>query len=127
LQQAAKDFNRAHEIDPTLYAHIGKALSDSIAHRRADGLQVLHGLENKITERGVVEPEAVYKIAQAYAVLGDRSSALRMLRRSVESGFFSYPYIATDPLLNGIRSEDAFVQTLDIARQRHEAFKRTFF
>jgi DNA-binding winged helix-turn-helix (wHTH) protein/TolB-like protein len=127
LQQAAKDFNRAYEIDPTLYAHIGKALSDSIAHRRADGLQVLHGLENKITERGVVEPEAVYKIAQAYAVLGDRSSALRMLRRSVESGFFSYPYIATDPLLNGIRSEDAFVQTLDIARQRHEAFKRTFF
>jgi hypothetical protein len=50
-----------------------------------------------------------------------------MLRRSVESGFFSYPYIATDPLLNGIRSEDAFAKILDTARQRHEAFKRTFF
>jgi DNA-binding winged helix-turn-helix (wHTH) protein/TolB-like protein/Tfp pilus assembly protein PilF len=126
-ERASKDFDRAYETDPTLYAQIGNALSDSIANRREDGLQVLHGLENKITERGVGEPEAIYKIAQAYAVLGDKVSALRMLHRSIESGFFSYPYIATDPLLNGIRSEDSFVQTLEMARQRHEAFKRTFF
>src|SRR6266568_9686860 len=25
----------------------------------------------------------------------------------LESGFFSYPYVATDPLLNGLRSEGA--------------------
>jgi hypothetical protein len=50
-----------------------------------------------------------------------------MLRRSEESGFFSYPYMATDPLLNGIRSETEFGKTLEAARQRHEAFRRTFF
>jgi DNA-binding winged helix-turn-helix (wHTH) protein/TolB-like protein/Tfp pilus assembly protein PilF len=127
FERASKDFDRAYETDPTMYAKIGKALSESIAHRGADGLQILHGLESKITERDVGDPEAMYKIAQVYAVLGDKASALRMLRRSVESGFFSYPYIATDPLLNGVRNEVAFRQTLDVARQRHEVFRRAFF
>ena len=127
FERASKDFDRAYEIDPTLYAQIGKALSDSIADRDADGLRILYGLESKIAERGGGEPEALYKIAQAYAVLGDKASALRMLRRSVESGFFSYPYMATDPLLNGLRSDVAFGQTLEAAHQRSEAFRETFF
>jgi hypothetical protein len=87
----------------------------------------LRGLESKIRERGVGDPEAVYKIAQAYAVLGDKVSALRMLRRSVESGFFCYPYVVADPLLNGLHIEPEFGQILKVARQRHEAFKSSFF
>lgn len=127
FEHASKDFDRAYELDQSLYVQIGKALSESIAHRQADGLKILRGLETRITERGVGDPEAAYKIAQAFAVLGDTSSALRMLRRSVESGFFSYPYIATDPLLNGLRREGQFAQVLEVAHQRHEAFKATFF
>jgi hypothetical protein len=49
-------------------------------------MEILHNLENKITERGVGDPEAAYKMAEAYTVLGDKVAALRMLRRSVESG-----------------------------------------
>jgi hypothetical protein len=106
---------------------IGKALSNSRAHRKAEGLEILRGLEGKIAERGVGDPEAAYKIAQVFAVLGDNVSGPRMLRRSVESGFFCYPYVATDPLLNGLRSEPEFGQILGVARQRHEAFKAKFF
>ncbi|MGC1965426.1 MAG: hypothetical protein WA673_03140 [Candidatus Acidiferrales bacterium] len=124
---ASKDFDRAYEVDPTLYAQIGKALSNSIAHRKAAGLENLRGLESKMTEREVGNPEAAYKVAQAFDVLGDKVSALRMLRRSVESAFFCYPYVATDPLLNGLRSEPEFAQILEVARQRHEAFKASFF
>jgi len=127
FEQAAKDFDRAYEIDPTLYAGIGKALSDSIHERPGEGLDLLRGLETKIRERGVGDPEATYKIAQAYAVLGDKTSALRALRMSVESGFFSYPYVAKDPLLSALRSEPEFTQTLNIARQRYEAFKSSLF
>jgi tetratricopeptide (TPR) repeat protein len=127
FERASKDFDRAYEIDPTLYAQIGKALSESIADRGPDGLRILGGLEKKITERGVGDPEAVYKIAQAYAVLEDETSALRMLRRSIESGFFPDSYIAADPLLNRLHREPEFGRILEIARQRREAFKRTFF
>jgi DNA-binding winged helix-turn-helix (wHTH) protein/TolB-like protein len=127
FDQASKDFDRAYELDPTLYAGVGKALSDSIHLRSAEGLQLLTGLERKIRDRGVGDPEAAYKIAQAYANLGDKTSALRVLRTSVESGFFSYPYIAKDPLLNDLHSEPEFAQILNIARQRYEAFKSSFF
>jgi hypothetical protein len=110
-----------------LYAGIGKALSDSIHQRKAEGLDLLSRLESKIRERGVGDPEATYKIAQAYAVLGDQVSAIRVLRMSVESGFFCYPYLSQDPLLKDLHGEAEFDRILNMARQRHEAFKRSFF
>ena len=81
---------------------------------------ILHALETKINERGVVDPEAMYKIAQAYASIGDKASALRVLRHSIENGFFPYPYFATDPLLDSLRSEGEFSKLMEAARQRHE-------
>lgn len=127
FQQAAKDFDHAYELDPSLYAQIGKALSESIVHRDADGLKLLRGSEAKIAERGVGDPEAMYKIAQAYALLGDNVSALRMLRQSIENGFFCYPYFKTDPLLNPLRNEPEFAPLLKVAQQRYEAFRSKFF
>ena len=125
--QASRDFDRAYELEPTLYTGIGKALGDSIHQRNAEGRELLSGLEKQIKERGVGDPEASYKIAQAYAVLGDKISAIRVLRTSVEAGFFSYPYIVDDPLLNPLHQEPGFTQILDVARQRHDAFKNSFF
>jgi hypothetical protein len=108
LDLAARDFDRAYQLDPTLYTRIGKAFSDSIAHQNSDGLELLHQLENRIQQRGVGDPEATYKIAQAYAALGDKPSALRMLRYSIDHGFFAYPYFIDDPLLDSIRNEGQF-------------------
>ena len=51
-------------------------------------------------QRGVGDLEATYKIAQPYAVLGDKASALRTLLMSIENGFFPYAYFTTDPLLD---------------------------
>jgi DNA-binding winged helix-turn-helix (wHTH) protein/TolB-like protein/Flp pilus assembly protein TadD len=127
FDQASKDFDRAYELEPTLYTGIGKALSDSIHQRNAEGRELLSGLERQIRERGVGDPEASYKIAQAYAVLGDKISAIRVLRTSVEAGFFSYPYIADDPLLNNLHLEPEFNEILKAARQRHDAFRNSFF
>jgi len=125
--RAAKDFDRAFELDPYLYTQIGKALSDSISHRNADSLEILHGLEKKIGERGVGDPEATYKIAQAYSILGDKAAALRVLRSSVEGGFFSYPYLATDPLLDPLRKEPEFREILNVSQRRHQSFRDKFF
>jgi len=126
-ERAAKDFDRAFELDPSLYAQIGKALSDSIAHRNADGLEILRQLETKIERRGVGDPEAIYKIAQAYAVLGDKNSATRVFRQSVASGFFSYRYFMMDPLLDNLRNQSEFEPIMKSARQRYEAFRSKFF
>ena len=126
-EQASRDFERAYQLQPSLYAQIGKALNGAILHQETKGLEILHTVEGRIKERGVGDPEAVYKIAQAYAILQDKASALRTLRSSVESGFFSYPYLKSDPLLNGLRNEPEFGHILETARQRHQAFKTKFF
>jgi len=56
----------------------------------------------------------MYKISQAYSILGDKISALRVLRRSIEGGFFCYPYFTTDPLLIGLRKEAEFTTLLNV-------------
>jgi hypothetical protein len=127
FDRASRDFDRAYELEPTLYTGIGKAFSDSIHQRAPQGLVLLSGMESKMKERGVGDPEAAYKIAQAYAVLGDKISAMRVLRLSVQSGFFCYPYIARDQLLSGLHGVPEFNEILSTARQRHEAFKVSFF
>jgi DNA-binding winged helix-turn-helix (wHTH) protein/TolB-like protein/tetratricopeptide (TPR) repeat protein len=125
--QAAKDFDRAWQLEQTLYTQTGKALSHSIAHRNPEGLELLHDLERKIEQRGIGDPEGTYKIAEAYAVLGDKPSALRMLRFSIEHGFFAWPYFQNDPLLTNIRNEPQFTELLTIAHSRHQAFQQKFF
>jgi len=127
-EQAEKHFDHAFELNRSvMQAEIGKALSFGIQHQTTEGSAILGTLEKKINERGVRDPEAIYKIAQAYAQLGDKTSALRVMRQSIENGFFSYPYFANDPLLATLRQENAFSEIMSTARRRHEAFKMEFF
>jgi TolB-like protein len=125
---AAEALDHAYEIDPTmLQAQVGKALSYRIHHQNSQGLALLNAAERKIRQRGVGDPEAMYKLAEAYSELGDTASALSMFRHSVESGFFPYPYFARDPLMDPIRQQSEFQKALQIARQRSEVFKSRFF
>jgi DNA-binding winged helix-turn-helix (wHTH) protein/TolB-like protein/Flp pilus assembly protein TadD len=125
---AAADFDRAYELDPSLlHAQVGKALSYGIGGQNTKGLALLHEAEGRIKDRGVGDSEAIYKIAQAYSVLGDRTSALRMLAYSIDHGFFASPYFTADPLLNNLRNNADFDRLMKIAQDRHEAFKKKFF
>jgi DNA-binding winged helix-turn-helix (wHTH) protein/TolB-like protein/Tfp pilus assembly protein PilF len=127
-EQAQKHFDHASELDPSvMHTEVGKALGFGIQRHTAEGVAILGMLERKINERGVRDPEAIYKIAQAYAQLGDKTSALRVMRQSIENGFFPYPYLANDPLLDALRQDNAFSEILSTARRRHEAFKSEFF
>jgi tetratricopeptide (TPR) repeat protein len=126
--RAAETLDHAYELEPQmLQAEVGKALSYGIRQQKEKGLALLHDTEDKISERGVGDPEALYKVAQAYAELGDTASALRTFRHSIENGFFPYPYFVRDPLLKNLRQEAGFEAALQPAKQRHEAFRRKFF
>ena len=67
-ERARANFARAYELDPSLlHAQIGKAISFEISGNTAQGLEMLHKAERRVDERGVRDPEAIYKIAQAYS------------------------------------------------------------
>ena len=126
-KNAAVDFDRAYDLEPSLYTQIGKALSHAVAGDLEQGLEVLKDTERKMDERGVSDAEAMYKVAQGYAIVGDKPSALRMLRRSIEGGFFCYPYIKDDPLLANLHDEAEYNRQLEAARKSHDEFKSRFF
>ena len=126
--QAATDFDTAYERNSSLLpVQVGKAISYSIRHQNVQGLKLLRQTEDMIEERGVSDPEGIYKVAQAYALLGDKPDALHMLRHSIGDGFFCYPYFMHDPLLQSLHGEPEFRSLLDQAKARHEQFKRMFF
>ena len=126
-KESSAYFDRAYQLNPTLMpAQIGKALGYGLAGRTASGIKLLKEVEEKIIKSGVADAEGVYKIAQAFAALNDRPSALRLLRRSINGGFFCYPYFTKDPLLDNLRGEAEFAELMDLARLRHEEFKRQF-
>jgi serine/threonine-protein kinase len=127
-ERAMRDFDRVYDLDPTLLpANVGKALSYDIQGKRQQGLALLRETEHRIVERGVGDAESLYKVAQAYAVLDDKVSALRVFRRTIEGGFFPYPYFERDPLLQNIRNEPEFKQLMKQARERYEQFRTRFF
>jgi tetratricopeptide (TPR) repeat protein len=126
--EAALAFDHAYSLDQSmLHTRVGKALSVLISGDRNAAAHVLQQTELESTAGKVSDAEALFRIAEAYAVLGDRGGALRVLGRSIEGGFFCYPYFARDPLLESIRSVPEFQSLLERARERHEAFRRRFF
>lgn len=123
--EAQSDFDRAYALDPSLLpTQVGKALSDFSKNQARRGLELLRATEVQIVKYGVSDAEAIYKVAEAYSVLGDKASALRLLRISIDSGFFCYPYFVRDPLLDPIRPQPEFAQLLRHARHRYEEFQR---
>jgi DNA-binding winged helix-turn-helix (wHTH) protein/TolB-like protein len=123
---AARFFDSAYQKDPALLqAAVGKALAHAIRDDAPAGLAILRATQEKIEARGVGDPEAIYKLAQAYAVLNDKPAALRVLRQSIEGGFFPYPYLVRDTLLDNLRSYQEFQRLIALARDRHEAFRRS--
>jgi DNA-binding winged helix-turn-helix (wHTH) protein/TolB-like protein len=126
LKQAAAYFDRALELSDELYTRTGKALSYGINGENQKGLNLLLDTRQMIEERGVGDAEGIYKVAQAYSALGDKASAIRMLRYSIERGFFCYPYFQNDPLLENVRGETEFAALMEIAREKHEEFKSKF-
>lgn len=128
VSDAARDFDHAYELNPTvLPANVGKALSYDIHGERQKGLELLHATEKRILDSGVTDAEGLYKVAQAYAVLGDKASAMLMFHRTIEGGFFPYPYFEHDPLLDNIRNEPEFSVLMREAQERHEQFKAKLF
>jgi hypothetical protein len=63
---------------------------------------------------------------QAYAVLGDKPSAMNMLTLSIQKGFFCYSYFLNDSLLDNLRDEPEYKAVIEMARVRHEAFRQKF-
>ena len=125
--QAVEYFSRAYKARRTPQTVVGEALVEVERGNAPGAITLLNDTEKRMQERDVRDSEAAYKIAQAYAIAGDQAAALRVLRRSVETGFFAYSYLQSDPLMQSLRGQPQFTELLNLAKSRHQAFKKSFF
>ena len=65
---------------------------------------------------------AAYNIAAAWALLGQRDSALAWLERTASDGMPNYPLFATDPNLRRLKGWAPYEQVLAAQKQAHDRF-----
>jgi len=99
-----------HAARAVVLASLGRrsATLEAIDHALRDGTEASHF------------HHAAYSIAQAYALLGERDSALVYLRRTAADGMPCYPLFRDDPHLRALRDDPRFVQFMSDLRQRFE-------
>lgn len=124
-KEAAKQlFDEAYQLDSnSMQTQIGKSLSFIISGEKDLAKDLLLKVKKTIIEKKVTDGEGIYKVAQAFAILGENAKALELFDLSVEKGFFCFPYFQNDPLINNLRNQKRFEEILAKAKKLHEDFK----
>ncbi len=99
------------------------AMRAALLGRREEGLAALR----RSNEPAMVDGEQRYHFANIHCLLGDREGCLTGLRAAVKGGFFNYPFLMTDSLLDPVRSDRRFPSILAEAKEKHDAFQARFF
>jgi len=74
---------------------------------------------NELMNATFRDPEGMYYLARQLGYLGEHASALEVLRRAVEHGFYCYAAMVRDPWLDGLRGKTEFSNILHEAHQLH--------
>ncbi len=98
------------------------ALKSAILGNIEEGLKATHILEDV----NHADSEGWYYWSVLYAALEDGESALRCLQEAVDRGYYNYPLIISDALLEPIRDTPEFDSIATQARDKHLYFKEKF-
>lgn len=71
--------------------------------------------------------ETWFLIAENYALLDDTDGCVKALKKTIELGFFNYPFMLKDSFLDPVRDHPEFQKVLALAKEKHEAFKMKYF
>jgi serine/threonine protein kinase/tetratricopeptide (TPR) repeat protein len=73
------------------------------------------------------DPEGMFYIARQLAYLDAKPSALEMLSRAIDKGFFCYPTMVRDPWLDSMRGSKEFTELIRRAQELHREAVQSFF
>ena len=75
---------------------------------------------DELISRGFQDPEGRYYLARQLAYLSDIGRATRVLKSTVDGGYFCYPQMASDPWLDPVRGDAEFKRILHRAQALHQ-------
>jgi len=123
IDRAITLFDSAFDVDKSsVWTTFGQAYKEAALGNDESVFKIAKRLE----ARNIVDGERRYRLVHFYALIGKKEDALRNLKKSIESGFFNFPYISNDPFLDNIRGTKEFKNLLAQAKRRHQAFKLRF-
>ncbi len=121
-QEAITDYRRlAQQRLPRMIVLMMGAASAVLEGKREEAFETLR----EFTSRPF-DPEGLYFMARNFARLHDHESALDLLERTVQEGFFCFPILLRDPWLDPIRSERRFNAIVARARERSQDAEAEF-
>lgn len=111
--QALDAFQRGAALDSaSVWTTFGRAYAGIARGDHNAVAKVLDALEQHV----VVDGERHYRLVHFASFLGQSERALHHLETSIRGGFFNAPYIASDPLTTGLRSDPGLL--LDWAKHK---------
>jgi len=102
---------------------LAKGMLAYIRNEKDEGLKIIRKWE----EKDLYDSEMIYRIAANYGLFGETSRCTRVLKKTINGGFFCYSFFLTDPFLDPVRDDPEFQEVLALAKKRHEAFKQEYF
>ncbi len=122
-EKAFPYFDFVSDIDPSnTWSIIGQTYKALVSGNTNKGGDLLSSLES----RNIHDSEMIYRYTHFYVMLNDHDNALRALEKSVDNGFFCFPYIKSDPLTKPLHDNPRFKQILEKAKIRHELYEKRF-
>ena len=116
-------FDYISEVDPNnTWSIIGQTYKALTSGKIDEGKKLVSSLES----RNIHDSEMIYRFTHFYLMLGEEEKALSALERSIDRGFFCYPYIKSDLLTKPIHNNPRFKQILEKAKIRHELYEKRF-
>ena len=113
-------FSQSWEVDSTtVWALFGQAY---LTGRKNTGW-ILEALET----REIVDGERLYRMVHINVLTNDPDRAIDYLRKSIEGGFFNYPYISQDPLLQPLHQHPEWKEVMHLAKTIREEFLNEVF
>lgn len=104
-QDAAKLLERFHENDK-LYFAAPLGYTYGRLNRKADAQRILGELEEFSKNGEIVPPQ---EKAIIYLGLGNKEKAFELFRSSCEERFGSFPFVLTESIFDGVRSDSGFI------------------
>ncbi len=114
-REAVEELQKAEDVEADTWRKWCKSLRLLVEGHLAQGLAATQ----TILPLGYRDPETLYHVARQLANFGDPATALALLARTVEEGFFCFSALARDPWLDTLRGDPAFTKILRHAEARH--------